>query len=53
MKKCPNQNYGDMLCPYALSEKSPLPCFATQEQCDEYRKIKESKETDGNTRRES
>lgn len=38
MNKCPNLTYKNMKCPYALSEDSPLPCFGTQKQCDNYRK---------------
>ena len=34
MNRC--TNYG-IECPYALSGDSPLPCYGTQEQCDEYR----------------
>ena len=37
LNHCPAHNID---CPYALSDKSPLPCFGTQEQCDEYRKPK-------------
>lgn len=35
MNKC--KNYG-ILCPYALIAWDELPCFATQEQCDKWRK---------------
>ena len=27
----------DIECPFALSVNSPIPCLATQEQCDEFR----------------
>ena len=35
MNKCPNPEY-DLECPYALSDDSPCPCIATQEECDAY-----------------
>ena len=31
MNKCPVNNFE---CVYALSEDSPFPCFATQEECN-------------------
>jgi hypothetical protein len=33
MNKCQSRN---IECPYALPEGSPLPCFATKEQCDKW-----------------
>jgi len=39
MNKCPNPSY-DLKCPYALSESSPVPCFASQKQCNEWRLCK-------------
>ena len=38
MNKCQCR---DLECPFALSEDSPLPCFATQEQCDAFLKQRE------------
>lgn len=26
----------EILCPYKLSDQSPLPCFATQDECDKF-----------------
>jgi hypothetical protein len=40
-------NYCDIKhlnCPYKLSNDSPLPCFATQEQCDKLTKEIQEKE---------
>lgn len=37
MNKC---NQYDIECPYKLSDESPLPCFATQEQCNTWREKK-------------
>lgn len=44
MNTCPNNL--NIKCPYALSIDSPLPCFGTQEQCDEIKaeqRLKENK----------
>lgn len=45
MNNCPNPAY-DLQCPFALSERSPLPCYGSQEQCDEYRKKREKEKED-------
>lgn len=43
MNKCPNPSY-DLECPYALSESSPVPCMASQEECNKYRKGRSEEE---------
>lgn len=35
MNTCPNDS--SLKCPYALSSDSPLPCFATEEECKAYK----------------
>jgi hypothetical protein len=41
VNKCPVAGYD---CPYALSDESPLPCFANPEQCKAWRDKMASKE---------
>lgn len=36
MNKC-HDTYGNILCPYALSDNAPVPCVANYEQCLEWR----------------
>jgi hypothetical protein len=38
MNVCPNPCFGGIECPYALSEDSPLPCFGSFDQCEDWRK---------------
>lgn len=33
MNKCPNPNFKEIECPYALSADSPLPCCGSKEAC--------------------